>query len=425
MHINGDHPLRRLRDTLNLSIDDLAKVSGVSAQTIKRAEKGQGLYPGSRRLLCQYFNKSPEELGLLPQQAQIQLFLPVAGEAPLCLGINDMKRRELLRLLSLAGGTLILPFDLVDWERLADALTHPTHLDEEVLQDCASLNQGFWHVFRASSHKRVVLDGVLEHMAALNQHLHTSHTAEQHQQLCALIADLSQLAGEVMFDANSYADAASCYTFAASAAKEAKLYDLWACALIRQSFISIYDRHFHDALPLLQMADRLAQRGDSTFVTRHWAAVVSAEALAGTGNLPACQRSLDLAEGVRDMKNGANGTWLRFDGTRLPEERGGCFVKLERPDLAEPVLQEALAQLPTSTRRRGIVLTDLGLVAVQQGDIERACNYGHQVVEIAKQGTSGVLKKGLHRLQSQLEPFANTGMVNGLNKQIQTLASPE
>jgi len=262
-------------------------------------------------------------------------------------------------------------------------------------------------------------------MAALNQHLHTSHTADQHQQLCALIADLSQLAGEVMFDANSYVDAASCYTFAASAAKEAKLYDLWACALIRQSFISIYDRHFYDALPLLQMADRLAQRGDSTLVTRHWAAVVSAEALAGTGDLTACQRSLDLAEGVRNLKNGSNGTWLRFDGTRLPEERGGCFVKLERPDLAEPALQAALTQLPTLTRRRGIVLTDLGLVAVQQGDIERACNYGHQVVEIAKQGASGVLKKGLYRLESQLEPFANTGMVRGLNKQIQALASPE
>ncbi len=39
---NEDHPIRRLRETLNMSIDDLAASSGVSARTIIRAEAGQG-----------------------------------------------------------------------------------------------------------------------------------------------------------------------------------------------------------------------------------------------------------------------------------------------------------------------------------------------------------------------------------------------
>src|SRR6266581_6860 len=66
MNANSDHPLRQLRERLNLSIDDLARASGVSARTVLRAEQGQGLYPGSRRQLCTYLQKSPEELGLQP-----------------------------------------------------------------------------------------------------------------------------------------------------------------------------------------------------------------------------------------------------------------------------------------------------------------------------------------------------------------------
>ncbi len=66
MDTNSDHPLRQLRERLNFSIDDLAKVTGVSARTILRAEQGHALYPGSRRQLCEYLQKSPEELGLQP-----------------------------------------------------------------------------------------------------------------------------------------------------------------------------------------------------------------------------------------------------------------------------------------------------------------------------------------------------------------------
>ncbi len=66
MDTNSDHPLRQLRERLNLSIDDMAEVTGVSARTILRAEQGHGLYPGSRRQLCAYLQKSPEELGLQP-----------------------------------------------------------------------------------------------------------------------------------------------------------------------------------------------------------------------------------------------------------------------------------------------------------------------------------------------------------------------
>lgn len=421
MDTNGEHPLRRLRDDLNTSIDDLAAVTGVSARTIIRAEQWQGLYPGSRRLLCQFFNRSPEELGLLPaQRPQKQMITSISRGVPLS-EIDDMKRRELLRVLSAAGSLLVLPAD-VDWEQVGNALTYPAKIDVPALQDLETMNRHYWQAYRAASQKSVILNAVLAHLDVLTQALRTARSASQRQQLSFLASDLAQLCGEIFFDASLYTDAAQCYCFAVSAAKEAKAHDLWACALIRHAFLPIYDRHFHDALPLLQAAEKVVQHGDGMLTTRYWIAMVSAEAYAGSGMLGDCRQALDLAEGVRDVKNGMNGTWLRFDGERILEERGACFVKLKQPDLAEPVLQEALLHHPLPTRRRGMVLSDLALAAVMHGDVERACILGNEVIQIAQLGASGVLKKGLSVLQMQLSPFAMNSDVKDFNAQAQLLA---
>lgn len=60
-----------------------------------------------------------------------------------------------------------------------------------------------------------------------------------------------------------------------------------------------------------------------------------------------------------------NGGWLRFDGSRLAEERGACYLQLGRPDLAEEALTAALAQ-PLSLRRRAAVLSDLAVLGAHR-----------------------------------------------------------
>lgn len=92
-----------------------------------------------------------------------------------------------------------------------------------------------------------------------------------------------------------------CYTLAATASKEANAFDLWACAMTRHAFISVYERRFDKAAPMLELAVGLAHRGDGTLSTRYWASAVRAYALAGVGELDACQRALDLAEQVHQL----------------------------------------------------------------------------------------------------------------------------
>ncbi len=67
------------------------------------------------------------------------------------------------------------------------------------------------------------------------------------------------------------------------------------------------------------------------------------------------------------------------------------------------------------------MLTDLAIASVQGEQVEQACTYAGEVVDIALQGSSGVLKKRLYLLRTQLEPFATSGAVKELDQRLALL----
>lgn len=58
------HPLCIAREQRNLSQQGLADAAGLSKRTIQRAERGLGVNAASRQILCDFFGKSAQELGL-------------------------------------------------------------------------------------------------------------------------------------------------------------------------------------------------------------------------------------------------------------------------------------------------------------------------------------------------------------------------
>jgi hypothetical protein len=337
--------------------------------------------------------------------------------------IDDMNRRELLRLMSMAGALLAVPHveDQLDGERLNDVARRMGRLDTATVDQYAALNARLWSDFASSTSKAATFPSVRNQLSVLVGALRRSPGPTMRQRLCALAADLFQLAGEIFFDCNQYTEAAHCYTLAATASREANAFDLWACAMTRHAFICVYERQFDSAAPMLELAAGLAQRGDSSLSTRHWVNAVHAQALAGAGDLYACERALNEAERVQQLTGQVhNGGWLRFDGTRLAEERGACYVELRRPDLAEAVLTDALSQC-LSTRRRGGVLTDLATVAVFRRDPIQLVMYGDAALDTARQTGSWVIARKLQRLQTHLCPFLADSHVRHLDTQISAL----
>jgi ATP/maltotriose-dependent transcriptional regulator MalT len=192
--------------------------------------------------------------------------------------------------------------------------------------------------------------------------------------------------------------------------------------LTRHAFVAVYDRQFTDAAPMLDLAANLARRGDPALSTRYWIAAVQAETFAGLGDLDRCQRALDTAEQVCELTGEMhNGGWLRFDGSRLAEERGTCYVTLGRSDLAESTLTNALAGTLT-TRRRASVLTDLAAIGAQRRNPDQVVAFGDAALEAAHQTGSGVIRKKLRTLQPRLAPLLSNKQVRQLNDNINALA---
>ena len=290
--------LRRQRELRGWTLDRVAKKLdqlGGSTDSKQVGKWERGLVepsPFYKEKLCLLYGTNAEELGFNVSIALINSKSEDDQKIHQGLGSNNMftlKRRELLNLLSVAGTALILLPDL-DWERIEMTIKKPAKIDRETLSDLTIINARYWSIYQIASTKAIILDGVLGQLRTLIEFLKIPNEAVVHKQLCALVSDLAQLAGEISFDSNDYGTAQSCYIFAAEAAKEVKHYDLWACALIRNSYLSIFSNKHYEAVPLLHAAQQLSIRGDSTLTTRHWSNAVEAEAQAGTQNLSACQK---------------------------------------------------------------------------------------------------------------------------------------
>jgi transcriptional regulator with XRE-family HTH domain len=332
---------------------------------------------------------------------------------------DDMNRRELLRIMAMTGTVLALNADTdTDWDRLTYFSERGGKLDGEAVEEYAALTSYLWRVFVLSRTKHVVLPLVRDQLEVLTGSFGRTNGPAMYRRLCEVTASLFQLAGEILFDANQYTDAAQCYTLAATASKEARMPDLWACALIRHAFIGVFERRFDKSAAMLELAASIAQRGNTTLATRHWVAIVQAQAAAGLGELEACQRALDIAGQVDDLTGDfQNGGWLRFDGSRLAEERGACYVQLQRPDLAESALTAAL-RLNLSARRRGSVLTDLAILGAQRRDPEQIVTHAEGALDLISQTGSGVIAHKIVGLRPHLEPFLGNPRIRDLSDRI-------
>ncbi|MEU0481348.1 helix-turn-helix domain-containing protein [Streptosporangium sp. NPDC006013] len=418
------------RRSLGYSQESLAEELDVDRSTVARWERGEcDPQPVSRPMLATLLQVSWEELEALlgaanspavscfPPARVITGLVVTAPDVDLC-ECDDMKRRELLRLLSVTGTLVALPqTDSADADQAAQTAQA---LD---LDQYEQLNIHLWQVFALSQSKRLVYPAVGQQLRLLTAGLEQAKTAALHQRLCALAGDLYQLAGEIFFDSNRYTDAAFCYTLAANAGKEAGSHDLWACALTRHAFVSMYEHRFPQAASMLSLAARVAARGDTQLSTRQWVAAVQAQGFAVLGDLDACNRALDTADQVRTLSEPVTSSgWLRFDGSRLAEERGTCYLRLGRADLAESALTEALNRA-VSLRRRGSVLTDLAMLGIQRHNVDQVLHYGGAAVALAEQTqSSGYVGRKLQDLRAQLGPLAADNRVSQLTEHISQLA---
>lgn len=405
------------RRAAGYSQDALAEHLGIERSTVVRWERGTTApQPWHRPRLAGALKLSLDDLDELLGEVPS----PTPGQGRQGSETCDVNRRKVMGLLALAG--LYVGARPIDPQRLDYAAAHPGRIDSATIGDYAELNRHLWRVFVLSKSKATTFPLVRQQLEVLTNAVQHSPGAGFHAKLCALIGDLAQLAGEILFDGNRYTDASHCYAVAASASKEAGERDLWACAITRHAFIGLYEHEFKQTVPLLDLAASIARHGDTALSTRHWVNAVQAQALAGLGDLRGCQAALDHAMTVRQLTAPShNGGWLRFDGSRLDEEHGACYTTLKRLDLAERALTDALRR-NLSSRRHGSVLVDLAAICAERRDIDQLLSHATTALDLARRTGSGVVTRKLQLLQPSLLPLTADHRINQLGQEIRELA---
>ncbi|MEU2854107.1 helix-turn-helix transcriptional regulator [Streptomyces syringium] len=413
--------LAKRRKAMGYSQEGFAHAIGVDRTTVGRWERAkttpEAVY---RPRMAELLELDLAELDALltpPQADLLESAASPSGDRHSSGGIDDMIRREFLRLVAVTGALTALAPD--DVETFAGAV------DRSSVDDFQRMNGHLWQVYQLARSKGSVTAIVRDQLSALNDAL---KTYRQTTALCEAAGDLFQLSGELAFDGNRYTDAAASYTLAASASSNARAFDLWACALVRHAYVDVYEKRFAEAAETLEVARKIAQRGDSALSTRHWVASVQAEAYAGLGNFDACERALDEAQHVAQLSGLVhNGGWLRFDGSRLAEERGARYVQLGRLDLAETALKSALESdalaKGQSFRRRGAVLVDLASIGAKRRDAEQVVACGEEALHLAQLSGSGYVARRLQALQAEIGSLGRDRRVAELGAEIGALCT--
>ena len=258
----------------------------------------------------------------------------------------------------------------------------------------------------------------------IKQLLRGSHLPSTRTYLNATASETGQLAGMLFIDMNYHDAAQPYYQFALERAQEANDDALYAAALGRMSTISAATGEPREALLLLQEAQLLAVQSDA-FTLRSWLAAEEAEAQADLQDIDDCSRALESVErSVSQIQPGEKTYGTYFDSSRLPAYRGACFMRLGRPEVAMPAL---LAGLKTQPEPAGAfsraILLDLANTSRQAGEIEQACSYIHQSLDIITQTNAARYLQRVYKLRQQLEPWAMVQDVKNLDRRLKRLSS--
>jgi len=403
--------LRKERLRQGLTQVRLAAKTGLSEETIQRAESGKGISLDSIEKICACLGKSLEQLDLLKIEDE---------------GVN---RREANKKIAagLVGGLFIATSsDLLEpplWERLSRTLTRSSNADEEAVQGLRQIAKSYW-LLRTSIGYRSLLGGFKGHLETVEQLLRRPQSSATYKHLCSLASETAQYIGAIYFDMNDYSTAKAYYKVSIEAAKEAENHTLCAVGLGRMSSLPIYTDNPHEAIPLLREARRVARQHSPASICA-WLASIEAEAHAHLDDERACIQLLGYAERVLErVGSDGNVHEVNFNYSRFLGYKGTCHLRLEKSSDALTALKESTSLIDASSvRQRSIIIVDSAEAYRQMGEIEEASKHAIQALELTDLTKSDLVLQRLLKVRADMQPWETTKYVKDFDAQMALRAS--
>jgi len=118
----------------------------------------------------------------------------------------------------------------------------------------------------------------------------------------------------------------------------------------------------------------------------------------------------------------ADARYSAFSTVHLLGYKGVCNMRLQKPQAAQAFLQERLDTThPIRIHKKSITLVDLATTYVQLGEVEEACKYVTQALNILEQTRSARVFQRVLRFRQLLDSYNTTSSVRNLDALIVTV----
>jgi transcriptional regulator with XRE-family HTH domain len=204
------------------------------------------------------------------------------------------------------------------------------------------------------------------------------------RELGAAEAESAILMGQLVWDASQRRDHTTATAYldqAVGAAREIGDRATESLALLRKSFVALYGRK--DPILGLNLTRQTADAADGTsYVLAGLATLHTAEAHAMLGQRRDCEQALAAADRHFDHINDDDLARDLYSPTQPGRLAGSCYLFLDRPQEAQPILEATAHQLRDRSKSQAIVLGNLSLAYLRQRRPDDAAAVLHQAVDV-------------------------------------------
>ncbi|ETK36582.1 hypothetical protein [Microbispora sp. ATCC PTA-5024] len=244
---------------------------------------------------------------------------------------------------------------------------------------------------------------------------HASSSLVQ-RELCTVEVEAATLMGQLVWDASQRRDHATTRTYLAQAIAAARQIRDGAAeghALLRMSFVALYtEKKPQVALDLaLQAAERA---GHTSLVLRGLGLLHVAEAYAMLGRRSDCEQALGEAETCFEQISPVDAAIEMFSPAQHGRLAGSCYLLLNDAKRAESMLESAAQSLRDRPKSQAIVLGNLALARLRQGDLEMAAASLHAAIDLVETTRGGGGLNIVFSAGRELQPWREMPIVRNV-----------
>lgn len=265
--------------------------------------------------------------------------------------------------------------------------TTPTELRPVELPDLARIREGLRALDGAYGRAPAtsLLPAANYHLGEIGALRDSRPTSSLVRELDAREADAAMLMGQLVWDASQRRDHTTARVYfdqAIAAARRAGDPVGTAHGLLRNSYIALYGQN--DPLAGLTLAQAAAESATgSSHALAGLGLLHAAEAHAMLGGQRDCERTLAEADTQLGRIDTADTAGHLFTEPEFDRLSGACYLSLGKHAHAAALLADTAARLHDRQKSRAIVLGNLALAHVRQGEIDAAAGALHQAIDLA------------------------------------------